>query len=179
MFGGLILGGSKYLLFGGVKGITNHSLLRGLLTHGDPWFLTTYLPSWDPDPPRISPHIKGIDGFSDSFCISLCRYSSASDAILIFDASDRLWSLPMKQARAQDALTRGQGTKGNGTIGMAPLRSVFGDLGRGWELSFDRLSWNEFIMMLLTKNIILNYCTYYFNYPIDQCLFYFEPILRM
>lgn len=49
----------------------------------------------------------GIDGFSDSFCISLCRYASASDAILIFDASDRLWSLPLKQARAQDALTRG------------------------------------------------------------------------
>ena len=69
---------------------------------------------------------QGIDGFSDSFCISLCRYSSESDAILIFDASDRLWSLPMKQARAQDALTRGQGTKEK----MAPLRSVFGDLGR-------------------------------------------------
>lgn len=110
------------------------------------------VPSWDPDPPRISHptmdgayRIQGIDGFSDSFCISLCRYSSASDAILIFDASDGLWSLPMRQARAQDALTRGQGTKGNGTIGMAPLRSVFGDLGRGWELSFDRLSWNELI----------------------------------
>lgn len=84
--------------------------------------------------------IQGIDGFSDSFCISLCRYSSASDAILIFDASDRLWSLPMKQARAQDALERGQGTKKNGAIA-----ECFWGFGEGWELSFDRLSWNELI----------------------------------
>ena len=140
---GSLFGGSKYLLFGGVKRITNHSLLRGLLTHSDPWFLTTYVPSWDP----ILQEFPSHNGWSlphprhwwlfRFFLYLLCRYSSASDAILIFDASDRLWSLPMKQARAQDALTRGQGTKENGGC-CGVFLGIWGGLGAEfWQVKLE------------------------------------------
>eukprot|EP00435_Cladocopium_sp_Y103_P064136 s16_g25.t1 len=49
----------------------------------------------------------GIDGFSDSFCISLQRYDAASDALLIFDATGTLWSLSLRQARFQEARKHG------------------------------------------------------------------------
>lgn len=45
----------------------------------------------------------GIDGFSDSFCISQQCYDAASDSLLIFDAAGRLWSLSFNQARFQEA----------------------------------------------------------------------------
>lgn len=44
----------------------------------------------------------GIDGFSDSFCISQQCYDALSDSLLIFDATGRLWSLSLNQARFQE-----------------------------------------------------------------------------
>ena len=59
---------------------------------------------WNPLKSIVSPvklptfpwFCPGIDGFSDSFCISQQCYDAASDSLLIFDAAGRLWSLVLQ-----------------------------------------------------------------------------------
>lgn len=45
-----------------------------------------------------------IDGFSDSFSVALAAYDSDQDCLVIFDAGEQLWRLPLREARWQDPL---------------------------------------------------------------------------
>lgn len=45
-----------------------------------------------------------IDGFSDSFSVALAAYDSDQDCLVIFDAGEQFWRLPLSVARWQDPL---------------------------------------------------------------------------
>ena len=79
--------------------------------------------------------------FASPFVAIRRRRMRSLSLMLLMDYGAYLWSRPELKTPWQEA---------RGPKGMAPLEwrhcgVFFGDLGRGWELSFDRLSWNELI----------------------------------
>jgi len=47
----------------------------------------------------------GVDGYTDSFSVTSCSwYVEASDTLVVLDADDGVWSLPLRDARLQDPI---------------------------------------------------------------------------